>query len=63
MTKRQILQKLKIVDDRLLENHSSKYRYDFMLLKKTELEKLLEAFETVDTLFNKCKIGPGMEEL
>ena len=63
MTKRQILQKLKIVDDRLLENHWYKCRYDFMLLKKTELEKLLEAFETVDTLLNKCKIGPGMEEL
>lgn len=56
MTKMQIIQKISKVDDDILEFHSSKPKIDPYRLKKTELEELLAAFESMDRLFRKMQI-------
>ena len=59
MTKMQILQKISEVDDKLLEFCGKKPKINPMKLKKTELERLLEAFETMNELFTKCSDVKG----
>ena len=61
MTKMQILQKISEVDDKLLEffNEKPKPKINPMKLKKAELERLLDAFETIDELFRKCSDVKG----
>lgn len=54
MTKMQILQKISKVDDRMLEFYDKKPKINPMKLKKAELERLLDAFITIDELFTKC---------
>ena len=61
MTKIQLLKKIGEVDDRLLSFHSKKPKIDPLKLKKTELEQLLDAFETMDELFRKCSDVKGDE--
>ena len=54
MTKMQILQKISEVDDKLLEFCGEKPKLNPMKLKKAELERLFDAFVTIDELFRKC---------
>lgn len=56
MTKMQLFKRLKEVDDRILLFFNKKPKIDPRKLKKAELERLLDAFETMDELFRKCSI-------
>lgn len=58
MTKNQILLKMLEVDDQILKMTENKYTLDFRKidkLKKAELERLLDAFETLYEAFSKLK--------
>ena len=54
MTKAQILKKISAVDRKLLDFSDKKPKLDLLKLKKAELERLMDAFETVYELFEKC---------
>ena len=54
MTKAQILKKISAVDSKLLDFNDKKPKLDFLKLKKAELERLMEAYETFYELFLKC---------
>lgn len=54
MTKAQILKKISDVDDKLLDFCDKKPKLDPLKLKKVELKRLMDAFETVYELFEKC---------
>lgn len=58
MTKQQILLKINEVDDQILEMTKNKDQFDWRKikkLKKAELERLLDAFETLYEMFSKLK--------
>ena len=54
MTKVKILKKISEVDDKLLDFFDKKPKLDPLKLKKVELERLMEAYETFYELFSKC---------
>ena len=54
MTKAQILKKISDVDDKLLDFSNKKPKVNLLKLKKVELERLMDAFETVHELLEKC---------
>ena len=54
MTKAQICKKISEVDDKLLDFFDKKPKLDPLKLKKAELERLMEAYETFYELFLKC---------
>lgn len=54
MTKAQICKKISDVDDKLLDFFDKKPKLDPLKLKKAELERLMEAYETLYELFSKC---------
>ena len=58
-TKKEILLQIKDVDDRLLSFYDKKPKLDPLKLKKVELERLLDAFETIEELFRKCSDVKG----
>ena len=62
MTKLQILEKIGEVDDRLLAFCDMKPKINPMNLKKVELERILDAFKTIEELFIKCSDVKGDEE-
>ena len=58
MTKQQILLKINEVDDQILEMTKNKDSFDWRKikkLKKAELERLLDAFETLYEMFSRLK--------
>ena len=58
MTKQQILLKINDVDDQILEMTKHKDQFDWRKikkLKKAELERLLDAFETLYEMFSRLK--------
>ena len=58
MTKQQILLKINDVDDQILELTTHKDQFDWRKikkLKKAELERLLDAFETLYEMFSRLK--------
>ena len=58
MTKQQILLKINDVDDQILEMTTHKDQFDWRKikkLKKAELERLLDAFETLYEMFSRLK--------
>lgn len=59
MTKAQILKKISDIDNKLLDFNDKKPKLDFLKLKKAELERLMDAFETVYELFEKCSDNKG----
>ena len=59
MTKLQILQKISEVDDKILNWYNEKPRINPTVLKKAELERLLDAFKTIYELFEKCTVTKG----
>ena len=59
MTKMQILKKIGEVDDQILRWADKKPKMDPLKLKKTELERLLEATSTLYELYTKCSDVKG----
>lgn len=59
MTKMQLLKRIKEVDDRILSFLNKKPKLNPQKLKKAELERLLDVFETMDELFRKCSDVKG----
>lgn len=58
-SKKEILLQIKDVDDRLLLFCDKKLKLNPLKLKKVELERLLDAFETIEELFRKCSDTKG----
>ena len=54
MTKAQICKKISNIDNKLLDFFDKKPKLDPFKLKKVELERLMEAYETFYELFPKC---------
>ena len=54
MTKLQICKKISDIDDKLLDFFDKKPKFNPLKLKKAELERLMEAYETLYELFSKC---------
>lgn len=54
MTKAQMRRKISDIDDKLLDFCDKNPKINILKLKKVELERLMDAFETVYELFEKC---------
>ena len=54
MTKLQMCKKISDIDDKILDFFDKKPKLDPLKLKKAELERLMEAYETFYELFPKC---------